>query len=235
MFTMDGRVRYSEVGADGRIRLDAIVNYLQDCVMLHSEGVGRGVYRDASLGGFWLMASWQIEILRAPRYHEEIKIGTNPYEFRGVFGGRNVQILDAEGAQLVRANSIWVYVNSDTGAPARVPKDEAEAYTHFADRIDMEYMPRKITLPDGMRECAPIPVTQDLIDTNRHVNNCGYVRVAMEAAEYYGLPKTLRVEYKQAAVMGNDFCPEIYRDESHCVVELHGRDKTPFAVVEFIF
>ncbi|MCM1307535.1 MAG: thioesterase [Butyrivibrio sp.] len=235
MYIMDGRVRYSEVDSDGIITLDAIVNYLQDCVMLHSEEVGRGVCNMANNEGFWLMASWQIEIIRAPRYHEVIRVATNPYEFKGVFGGRNVQILDAEGGQLVRANSIWVYIDAATKAPARVPKHEAEAYTHFSDKIDMEYMPRKIALPDGMRECAPIPVTPDRIDTNRHVNNCEYVRAAMEAADFYGLPRVLRVEYKQAAVMGDYLCPEMYRDEKHCVVELHGRDKTPFAVAEFIF
>lgn len=235
MYNMDARVRYSEADSDGIITLDAIVNYLQDCVMLHSESVGRGVLDIQKNEGFWVMASWQIDIIRAPRYNEVIKVATNPYEFKGVFGGRNVQIFDAEGAQLVRANSMWVYIDAATKAPARVPKHEAEAYTHFADKIEMEYMPRKITLPDKMTECAPIPVTPDRIDTNRHMNNCEYVRAAMQAAKIYGLPRVLRVEYKQAAVVGDDLCPEIYRDEKHCVVELHGRDKTPFAVVEFIF
>lgn len=235
MYGMDSRVRYSEVDADGIITLDAIVNYLQDCVMLHSEEVGRGVRNIKNAEGFWLMASWQVEIVRAPRYYEEIRVLTEPYEFKGFFGGRNVQILAADGGQLVRADSMWVYIDKAAGKPARVPEHEADAYAPFGEKLDMNYLPRKITLPDGMEERAPIPVTPDTIDTNRHVNNCGYVRAAMAASGIYELPKILRVEYKQAAVMGDDFCPRIYRDEKHCVIDLHGRDKTPFAVVEFLF
>lgn len=236
MYSMDGRVRYSEVDFDGIITLDAIVNYLQDCAMLHSEEVGRGVRNISSdAKGFWLMASWQIDIVKAPRYYDVIRVVTSPYEFKGFFGGRNIAILDEDGQYLVKANTMWVYMNKASGKPDRIPADEAEAYAPFGEKLDMEYMPRKIILPERMTKLSEVPVRLDQIDTNHHVNNCEYVRTAMAVSGIYELPKTLRVEYKQAAVMGDDFCPEEYRDDNRCVIDLHGQDGTPFAVVEFIF
>ncbi len=235
MYSMDGRVRYSEVDSDGVITLDAIVDYLQDCVMFHSESVGHGVWDMENLGGGWLMASWQIEIIRALRYNEPIRVATAPYEFRGFFGGRNVVILDGDGNQAVRANSMWVYIDRKKKSPARVPLSEAEAYAPFGPKLEMEYMPRKITLPEGMEKAAAIPVNPGQIDTNGHVNNCEYIRTAMAASDIYSLPHILRVEYKQAAVMGDVFRPYIYRDERHCVVELQNQNGTACAVAEFIF
>lgn len=40
---MPGRVRYSEVGVDGRLTLHHLINYFQDCSTFHLEDIGLGV------------------------------------------------------------------------------------------------------------------------------------------------------------------------------------------------
>lgn len=181
MYTMKSHVRYSEADSEGLITPDALVNYLQDCTMLHSESVGRGVANLRNAKGYWFLASWQIQILRTPRLYENILITTIPYEFKGFFGSRNFKINNEAGEELVRANSVWVYLDSRTHSPARVPKEEGEAYGEIGPKLDMEYAPRKIKLPDELDEYPAIPVKPQQIDTNQHVNNCEYIRTFMEA------------------------------------------------------
>ena len=76
MYTMKSHVRYSESDHNGLITPDALINYLQDCTMVHSELCGRGVTNLANAEGYWFLASWQVDIIRTPKLFEDINITT---------------------------------------------------------------------------------------------------------------------------------------------------------------
>ena len=40
MYTFDSRVRYSEVGVDGNLTIEALIDYFQDCTTFNSEDIG---------------------------------------------------------------------------------------------------------------------------------------------------------------------------------------------------
>lgn len=42
MYSFTSRVRYSEIGQDGRLTIPALVDYLQDCTTFGSEELGLG-------------------------------------------------------------------------------------------------------------------------------------------------------------------------------------------------
>lgn len=117
LFEKETYVRYSEVDKDGLIKIDALVNHLQDIVMLHADEVGAGIAQVIDMGTVWFISTWQIEIITPPRIYDKIILKTNPYEFKGFFGNRNVWIENEEGEILVRANSIWVYLDVKTKVP----------------------------------------------------------------------------------------------------------------------
>ncbi len=237
MYMMSMKVPFSQVDEDGNMTLDAIVDALQDCTMFHCDSIGRSVVDLSGESGYWYIASWQIQIIRAPKAFEVITVTTNPYDFKGFFGSRCYEMLSASGEQLVRANSTWVYLDSKTHAPARIPAEEGMRYGEPAPPVQMDFEPRKIKLPaeEEMTEHAPVLVRYCQLDTNRHVNNCEYIRTAMDVTGIYGLPKQLRVEYKLAAKEGDVFYPYIYRNDEKCVVDLRGEGKTDYATVEVIF
>lgn len=234
MFETDERIRYSEVDCNGIVTLDSIVNYFQDCTMLHTETVGMGIGQIMKTGNFWFLSAWQIEILRAPVLYEKVKVWTNPYETKGFFGNRNFQMLSESGEQLIRANSVWVHLNVETKTPTRITDEEKAAYNSEDVKLEMEYAPRKIKLYDDMEECAVLPVRLSQIDTNHHVNNCEYIRTAMEATGFTGLPKQLRAEYKKSAVMGDAFHVYLHKEEKLWTADLRGDEGESFATVEFL-
>ena len=117
LFEKETYVRYSEVDKDGLIKIDALVNHLQDIVMLHADEVGAGIAQVIDMGTVWFISTWQIEIITPPRIYDKIILKTNPYEFKGIFGNRNDWIENEKGEILVRANSIWVYLDVKTKVP----------------------------------------------------------------------------------------------------------------------
>lgn len=233
IFETEGKIRYSETDSDGKLTIDALVNYLQDVTMLHSEAVGMGASEIARTGRVWFLSTWQIDISDVPGMYDNIRIKTNPYEFKGFFGNRNVWIENEKGDIIVKANAIWIYLDAGTKVPVRVTEEAAGAYLPFEPRLDMEYTSRKIPMPKDFIPLPVIPVREDNLDTNKHVNNCQYIKTAMIAADVYRMPVRLRAEYKRSALPGDVFHPFVHREESLVCVDLRNETGESFATVLF--
>ncbi len=148
MYSFDSRVRFSETEEDGTLSIQGMMNYLQDCSGFQSEDAGVGVRHLAGLHRAWFVYSWNIVIDRMPVLGERIRISTWPNRFRGIFGYRNFTIQDESGEYLVRAESVWFYVDTDTGAPIKAPEEETAPYGSLEERLDMPEKPGKIRIPD---------------------------------------------------------------------------------------
>ncbi len=233
MYAFDSRIRYSEIDYDEKITLPGIINYFQDCSIFHSESIGFGVSRHKEEERGWVLSGWQIVVERYPALGENVKVCTWPTSFKGVLGERNFLMLDKEGSHAAYANSIWAYMDKKKGRPVKPGKEEVEGYG-MEEPLAMDYAPRKILLPAQSQEGAGFPVRKYHIDTNKHVNNCQYVQMALEALEEDLSVRQLRVEYKKSAVYGDMILPKIAREEERTVVELCDKEGNPYAVVELI-
>ena len=232
MYTWNSRVRFSEIGEDKRLTLDGILNYFQDSSTFHSEDIGNGMEAVESMKRVWVLSSWQIVVNEYPKIGEQIKLGTWPYDFNRFFGGRNFIMYGDDGRVLAYANSLWTYLNSENGRPARVDERIPELYT-LEPKYEMEYADRKIALPEEMEEKNSFPVEVYHLDTNHHVNNGQYVKMA---GAY--LPKgfeiaQMRAEYKKSALLGDIIFPKISVDDKKVIVSLGDQDGNAYTIVEF--
>lgn len=234
MYTFDGRVRYSEVGEDGCMSLQSLLDYFQDCSTFHSEDIGLGMEYLAELEQAWLLSSWQICIERYPRLCERIVIGTSPYEFRGFIGCRNFLMKTEAGEVLAYANSIWTLLSTKTMRPAKPSERMLEGYV-IEEKYPMEYAPRKIAVPAEGKALESFTVKPHHLDTNHHVNNGQYVRMAMDCIPVDFVIRQLRVEYKSQAVLGDAVYPVVSAGEEGKIytVSLNREDGTPYSIVEF--
>lgn len=196
MYSYDAIVRYSETGGHHLSNMATIANYFQDCAIFQSEEVGIGMDYLKEHHRAWFLVSWQIEADRYPKMGEKIKVRTWAYDFKASLGFRNIDILDEGGAQIVRAASIWSFVDTDGMRPVRIDSDVAKAYPMEA-KLDMEYAPRKIKLWDtGYEEIDRRRVMSYQIDSNDHMNNEAYIALAQEYAEDAASISAVRAEYK---------------------------------------
>ena len=231
MYTFESRVRYSEVGEDGRMTLQSLLDYFKDCSTFQSEDIGLGVDYFRQIHQVWLLSAWQICVNRYPKVYEQIVIGTAPYDFRGFIGCRNFEMKTKEGEVLAYANSIWSLMDTEKMVPVK-PNEKMLAGYVLEEKYPMAYAPRKIAVPKDGAEEEPFTVKPHHLDTNHHVNNGQYVRMAMDYVQEKFEVRQLRVEYKMQALLGDIIYPVVCGGEGTYVVSLNNEDGKPYCIVE---
>ena len=114
-------------------------------------------------------------------------------------------------------------------------RNEAMRKGYAADKkLDMDYAPRKITVPEGGQLLEPIVVKKHHLDTNHHVNNGQYVNIAMEYLPDDFLIHQMRAEYKKQAFLDDVLYPYVVSVESCYVVSLQDEEGRPYVSVEFL-
>lgn len=232
MYSFDSRIRYSEVDFHKKLTLTGIANYFQDCSTFQSEDLGLGVDALTMQHRAWLLNSWQIVIHKRPSLCEKITTGTWAYDFKGCYGYRNFIMKDAEGGVCAAANSLWVYINTETGHPARI-LPEAVAPYHSAPKYPMDYADRKIPVPVDLKEQPSFDIVSANIDTNHHVNNGQYILMAEEYLPKGFEVQQLRAEYRNAARLGNRIYPKVSYGDNLCTVVLSDEAQKIYAIVAF--
>lgn len=234
MYSFQSTVRYSETDETGTLSIPAMINYLQDCSLFQTEGLGVGVTHAQEVGRRWLLAAWEIEVVRLPRFTERIEVSTWARSFHGLFAGRNFLMRDAAGADLVRADSLWFMYDDATGRPIRPPKEETDPYRDdIAQGVPLDLPPiqRRIPVQGEGLSAAPVTVTRAHIDTNHHVNNAQYVDMALGVLPGGINVTRLDVQYCEAARLGDVVHPSVHAIEGGYVVSLENEQGAPYAVV----
>jgi acyl-ACP thioesterase len=232
-YQFESRVRYSEMDPERKLTRVSLVDYFQDCSTFQSEECGNGLAYLRKQGKAWMILSWQIEIERRPMLGERIVTATWPYGFKAFYGYRNFTMHDADGEMLAKANSVWVLMDVETGHPAKVMPDMVSSYGVLEPQLPMEECSRKIKVPEGQEKKDALTVCCYHLDTNRHVNNGQYIRMAEEYLPAGFEPKRLRVEYRRQAKLHDSIVPMVHRDAEHIVVSLCDEQEKPYAIVEY--
>lgn len=232
MYSFKSRVRYSEITQNKYMDLSSIINYFQDCSTFQSEDIGLGVDVLKTQERVWMVSSWQIIVNRYPKLGENITIGTWAYDFTSMYGYRNFIIYDEKNEVVAVANSIWILVDTYTGKPTKVLEENASPYGK-EEKYDMVYADRKIPIPRSLDSKDSFLVVKSNIDTNRHVNNCEYIKMAEEYLPDDFIIYQMRADYKKAAVLGDTIFPSVSYQDNLCTVVLADESKRPYVVIEF--
>lgn len=230
-YSFESRIRFSEVGEDKKLTLNGLINYFQDCSTFHSEAAGVGMDHLMQKQRTWVLSAWQIVVERYPRLCEKIRISTWPYEFKRFFGNRNFVMEDEKGSRIAYANTLWTFLDLETGMPALVDEEQIRAYP-LEEKLAMEYAPRKIRLPKGYREFESFTVKPHHLDSNHHVNNGQYIQMAQEYLPADFCVSQMRAEYKKQAVLGDEIIPRIHEEKGVYTVSLDSPLADTYAVIE---
>lgn len=189
------------------MRVGTMGMLMQDCssFQFESDEAFSTCLREHQLGVF--MASRQLDILRRPAYGEDISISTWVYGCKGFYGLRNTVIRDAAGELCVACCCVGAFVKRDSGRPFVMPAGSYAGMVSEAP-LDMEYLPRKVALPEGVvfTELRRDKVLPGYTDANGHLNAGRSLDIASACIEY---PlRRVRVEYKTQGKPGIPFTVE---------------------------
>ncbi len=233
MYTLNYKVTTSCCDSEGKLKLYSALQMMQDCseMWIDSEPTARKFFNDNNMTQ--LLATRQVEVVRVPRFKEDLSVTTSIYEVLPMYGFRNTFICDAQGQPCYRTWSMGAFVDLATGKLARLSEDAIASLTLEAKQ-EMNYRGRRIILPkqDGT-VLEPVEVMRADIDYNRHMNNANYVRIAMELLPEGFEVQDMHVEYRIAAKLGDQLTPTLYPIDDGYIVSL-AIDDQPSAIMEFL-
>ncbi len=211
-------IPYFLIDRDRKLRVTALLQFLEDMAIRHSEfcGVGLDYYQEKGVA--WVLAKWDVEIFSYPVFNQQITITTVPTSFRSYFGFRKLEVRSEDGELLAKAHTLWVFVDTMRKKPIPVTDEVVHAYGLTRD----QKAPLAIE--------APVPPKTDEmvvsyqirpadIDTNRHVNNIRFVEWAIDT-----LPVDFTENHTVQRVMV-DYRKELtYGEPVSCVAEMARND-----------
>ena len=235
MYSFNSRVRYSELNHQkGMLDCSSIINYFQDCSTFQSEDLNRGLAYLQSKKRVWLLNSWQLNMIQPPKLGDHITLGTWAHDFKGFYGYRNFIMKGENEEVLAVANSIWIYLDAETGKPVKIPKDYAIASGYGMEPpYPMEYADRKVDFPQDYIELPSFQIVKSNIDSYNHVNNGQYVKLAEEYLPDNFMVQTMRVEYRAQATLGKIIIPLVSEHNDGYTIALTDEEYKPYAILDF--
>ncbi|MGN0407421.1 MAG: acyl-[acyl-carrier-protein] thioesterase [Bacteroides sp.] len=234
LYSFENVIRYSEIDPEEKLSVFGLINYFQDCSNFQSADLNVGVDELIAAERGWLLSYWQIDIHDMPKFGQKVTAGTWAYEFERFMGRRNFVMLDENNNVLACADSLWVFMDTKTGKPAKAEGRFVDAYELEPRFEGMEYEPRKIKCADEWEEREEIVVRRYHLDTNNHVNNARYIQFAQEFLPEGFKPKMIRAEYKLSALLGDTIHAFSGRTENGRIqVDLRNDAGKTYALVEF--
>ena len=196
-YQMKMKIPFDMADMNGHIKLpDVILLSLQVSGMQSIElGVSdKTILEDYNL--VWIITEYDIEVVRLPRFAEEITIETEALSYNRLFCYRRFTIYDEAGKELIRMMATFVLMDRDS---RKVHAVEPEIVAPYQSEFD------KKLIRGPKYESLEEPISKDYhvrfydLDMNGHVNNSKYLDWIFEVmgADFLTqyIPKKINLKY----------------------------------------
>lgn len=119
----------SDIDELGHASNISYVRWLQEAAIAHSASVGLTYARYLELGGVFVVRRHEVDYLRSALRSDELEVRTHVATVMAAKSERRYEIVRASDATvIVRAVTLWGFVDTTTGRPMRIPD---EVYVAF--------------------------------------------------------------------------------------------------------
>lgn len=206
MFVWNTKIMYSQLGRDCALSIPALLDLFQDIATLHAHEMGSGLEYLYSIDRAWIMSRWRLRLGTMPRCGDPVSVRTRAYECRRALNRRAFELTDKDGTILAQADSLWTLIDTKTGGPVNAV-DIVSSYFTPGDGPELGDLPRKVQLPEDAVAGTAFLITDDLLDTNHHVNNVRSVALAMRFLPETAAFTALAVDYHHPLLPGDVVTP----------------------------
>lgn len=195
IFTLESGVSYWDVDRDQLMTLAGVFKLLQEAAIKHADVYGLGAKAMIAHGESWVLNRIAVEIARYPRYEEKVTVRTWSAGIRGFRGYRDLRVYCGEEL-VVRASSLWLYINLRTKSLTRVAPDIAERFpVGQAEVYRPDLDKARYEAPGDKAAVTDVSLRYSDFDGNAHLNNTAYLDCLQTAlAEQGHLPRPRGVE-----------------------------------------
>ena len=196
-YQMKMKIPFDMADMNGHIKLpDVILLSLQVSGMQSIElGVSdKTILEDYNL--VWIITDYDIEVVRLPRFAEEITIETEALSYNRLFCYRRFTIYDEEGRELIHMIATFVLMDRDS---RKVHAVEPEIVAPYQSDFDKKLIrgPKYESLNESISKDYHVRFYD--LDMNGHVNNSKYLDWIFEVmgADFLTqyIPKKINLKY----------------------------------------
>ena len=189
-------VRHHECGPRGNMKLQLLLDCLQDIAAEHAEMLGCGMEDLVESKRLWVLSRLRLRILRFPQLKEKLLLSTYPSGHDRLSAFRQYHILSGSGEELVQASSAWVMLDGNTFRPVSMDKVFAEPLPLNEEKPRFFDSFERLAPPEGEETCA-FRVGAGDIDLNCHLNNAVYARYIEDVLEHLQKGASLKIREVQ--------------------------------------
>lgn len=232
-YSLNGRVRYSEVDSNGYLAFPALLDYFQDTSTFHGEDWGLKISYLLENNMTWVLGAWQVRLFKKAYLGDTVTASTWAYKFNHSLGFRDYEITDKDGALIAAAETQYVLLDISNQCPVNIPGSFADIYTIEENAHRNLRLKRKIIALKEGNELPYIEVSNYMLDTNNHVNNTQYIKLSMSLLPGDFEFNCFRAEYKKQAHLGDVFYPVISELENGFQIRFKDKDGSLFFIAEW--
>lgn len=227
-------VDFRSVDAGLNIKNSGILGMFEDMACIHGTRIGEDITTSELR---WLLVGYRVNILRRPRYGDEVKVTTWSKDYRGVTATREFEMHSADGELLATGWSNWARVNIRTKELVRLTDEHMAPYQSEPERTNFGKAPR-ITEPAEHSAATTMTIDWRWMDNNRHMHNSYYLDVAERFLPDYAREQLTQcsfdVVYKQEITENADvMCLFTETDDSWTVTFRSGDNAVLHAIVVY--
>jgi acyl-ACP thioesterase len=207
VFREAARVRASEIGPDGAMRLPALLDLFQEAAGNSATSLGWASDTLLAQGKTWILSRFHLRLRALPAWREEIAVETWPSGVHRVFALREFRATGSDGRLLAEATSAWLLVAVPSKTPLRPPAEIAAAAEGAPSRVIADAFEPLAAPASGAAEGPHTRIGRFDLDLNAHANNVAIFRALLEGLEAVPPPFALEAEFRGEAFEGDVLVP----------------------------
>lgn len=200
----DFKVRTSEIDAQKRIKIDSLIQLMQETSMQNVLSLKLSVWDLEDKALSWVLLKKDIHIASLPSVGETIQIKTYPAGFERIFAYRDFIVYNSKDEIIATAGSVWGLLDTNSRKLIKIPPYE------FYDVVPEDRLDKpSFKLSEKMEETHSI--TSDILwrhlDWNNHVNNIVLIQNMLDVIPSTFLYKNtlshFSIQFKNESVLGD--------------------------------
>ena len=201
------RVRAFDVDANGRLKVNTILDYFQDAASNDAERLNFGYSNFVPRGLTWVLSWAKFEFFHFPKFAEEIKIQTWGKKQYKLYSMRDYLLFNSNDEIICKGTSAWLLIDSKSLRPKILPQLFPEI--QMLDTKDaLSDLPKKIISSSKTENIYSTKIRYSDIDLNQHANNAKYIELMLDCfdQEFHKkhTMKTLTVSYNAQSKYGDE-------------------------------
>lgn len=188
------RITSYECGDDKKMKPECFQHFCQEMAEEHASAHGFGYDWVMTNKTAWVQVQGNYEILRRPNWKETVYLRTNTGMATALQPGRFVEMTDAEGNVLARADMYWVIINFASRRPVP-PKRVGLALNEPCPVLGTPLIDPEWTT-EAPAATAELSATRRDVDFNGHINNSAYLIWALDTLSPELRPATEMARYR---------------------------------------